>query len=57
MSQPRRAYEYDRTMKGATQAMPRSKWRHGGTPSTLAEDKGWYLGIDACIRVLFSIGK
>ena len=37
--------------------MPRSRRRHGGTPSTPAENKGWHLGIDACVCVLFRIGK
>ena len=37
--------------------MPRSRRRYEGTPSTPNEDKGWYLGIDACVCVLFRIGK
>ena len=37
--------------------MPRSRRSREGTPSTPAENKGWYLGIDACVCVLFSTGK
>ena len=37
--------------------MPRSRRSREGTPSAPAEDKGWYLGIDACVCVLFCRGK
>ena len=33
--------------------MPRSRRSDKGMPSTLIKDKGWYLGIDACVCVLF----
>ena len=37
--------------------MPRCRLRCEGIPSALTKDKGWYLGIVACVCVLVSKGK